>query len=78
MLESKVLKKKALDKELTLTVTRIGVNGRIVVEFRHESGKMVRQKSFQDTYSGRAEADEFAKSIKNTKELKKYFGLGDK
>jgi hypothetical protein len=78
MLESKVLKKKALDKELTLTVTKIGIAGRIVVEFRHESGKMVRQKTFPDTFEGRAEADKFSKSIKNTKDLRKYFGLGDK
>jgi hypothetical protein len=77
MLETKVLKKKALDKELTLTVSKIGMNSRIIVEFRHISGKMVRQKTFQDTFEGRAEADKFSKSIKNTKELRKYFGLGD-
>lgn len=77
-METKVLKKKNLDKELTLTVTKIGPFGRIIVEYRHVSGKMVRQKSFPDTYEGRADADNFAKSIKNTKELRKYFGLGDK
>ena len=75
MSENKVLKKKALDKELTLTVTKIDLGSKIVVEFRHVSGKMVRQKSFQDTYVGRAEADAFAKTIKNTKELRKYFGI---
>lgn len=75
MLENKVLKKKALDKELTLTVTKVDSGNKIVVEFRHVSGKMVRQKSFQDNYEGRAEADVFAKSIKNTKELRKYFGI---
>lgn len=75
MLESKVTKKKALDKELTLTVTETGPFGRIIVEFRHSSNKMVRQKTFQDTHQGRAEAETFSKSIKNTKELKKYFGI---
>lgn len=72
-MENKLLKDKALDAETKLTVTKI--NGRIVVEFRHNSGKMVKQRSFQDSYEGRKEAVTFSKTIKNTKDLRKYFGM---
>lgn len=74
MLESKS-KIKALGPELNLTTTKTGPYGRIIVEFKSVDGKMVRQKSFQDTHSGRKEADDFAKSIKNIKDLRKYFGI---
>lgn len=75
MLDTKVINKKALDKELTLTVTELVQSGRIMVEFRHSSNKMVRQKTFPNTYEGRADVEKFSKSIKNTKELRKYFGI---
>lgn len=73
--ENKILKKKKLDKELTLKVTQNEMSGRIFVEFASETGKMVLQKSFQNTYEGKKEADSFQKSIKSISDLKKYFGL---
>lgn len=78
MLENKVIKKKQLDEELVLTITKIGYyNTKITVEFTHVSGKMVVQKSFQDNFHGRADANKFSKSIKNIKDFRKYLGLGD-
>lgn len=74
--ENKVLKNKKLDKELTLKITQNEMSGRIFVEFSTESGKMVLQKSFQDTYEGKKEAQSFSKSIRSISDLKKYFGLG--
>jgi hypothetical protein len=75
MLGNKVIKKKSMNKELTLKVSKNEDNARIFVEFSSEDGKLVLQKSFQDTISGREDAEEFQKSIKTLKDLRKYFGL---
>lgn len=74
-IEYKVIKKKKLDKETNLKVLRNDALRRIAVEFSSDVCKMVIQKSFQDTYEGRAEAEEFQKTIKNTNDLKQYFGV---
>lgn len=75
---TKVLKNKKLDKELTLKMTQNLMSGRIFVEFSSESAKLVLQKSFQDTYEGNKAAQEFSKTIKSLKDLRKYFGLDKK
>jgi len=72
--ENKVIKKKKLDKELTLRVLQNEMSGRIFVEFASEDGKLIVQKSFQDNYEGNKEAAEFQKRFKTIKELRKYLG----
>ena len=76
--ENKVLKNKKLDKELTLRVMQNDANGRIFVEFASEGGKLLLQKSFQDTASGKKDAENFQKSIRSIADLMKYFGLEKK
>ncbi len=73
--ESKILKRKVLDKELRLKVSQNEMSGRIFVEFSTENGNMVVQKSFQDTYEGKLEAESFQKSMKNIRDFKKYLGI---
>jgi hypothetical protein len=72
---TKILKNKKLDKELTLKMSQNLMSGRIFVEFASENGRMVLQKSFQNTYDGNKEAQEFSKKFKSIKDLKKYFGI---
>jgi hypothetical protein len=72
-LEIKVLRKKKLDKELSLKVTKNEASERIFVEFSSKDGKMVLQRSFQDTYHGRLDADSFGESIKSIDELSAHF-----
>ena len=76
--DSKVLKSKKIDKELTLKVTQNGTGGRIFVEFSSEDGKLVTQKSFQDTYDGKKDCELFQKRFKSINDLKKYFGMDKK
>lgn len=76
--DSKVLKKKKIDKELTLKVTQNEMSGRIFVEFTSEDGKLVLQKNFQNTYDGKRESDLFQKRFKSINDLRKYFGLEKK
>ena len=73
LLDAKVLKKKKLDKDLNLKVTRNEANERIFVEFSSKDGKLVLQKSFQDTYQGRTDAKTFEEAFKSLDDLKKYF-----
>lgn len=76
--ENKILKNKKLDKDLTLKVTQNGMSGRIFVEFISETSRMVLQKSFQNTYEGKKEAESFQKSIKSIGDLRSYFGIKEK
>lgn len=71
----KILREKRLDTETTLKVTKNLMSGRIFVEFRCLTPKLVLQKNFQDSLDGKKQSQEFAKTIKNTKDLKKYFGI---
>lgn len=71
----KLVKEKQLDKDTKLKVTKNLMSGRIFVEFRSEDPKIVLQKNFQDSVSGKLESEVFAKSIKNTEQLKEYFGI---
>lgn len=77
-IENKVLKKKKIDKELTLKVTQNEMSGRIFVEFLSDDGKITLQKSFQNNYEGKKDSEKFSKSIKSIGDLRKYFGLDDK
>lgn len=74
-LEYRVLKNKKVDKELTMRVLKNPALSRIAVEFSSTACRMSVQKTFQDTYEGRVEAAEFEKTIKNTEDLKRYFGV---
>lgn len=71
----KVIKEKKLDKETKLKISQSLMTGRIFVEFTSTNPRIVLQKNFQDTYEGKLESDEFAKSIKNTSQLREYFGI---
>ena len=73
--DTKILKDKKLGKDLTLKVIQHSTNGRIFVEFISNDGKLVLQKSFQNTYEGEKESLVFQKSMKSIRDLKKYFGL---
>jgi hypothetical protein len=75
LLDVKVLKKKKLDRELNLKVSRNDASERIFVEFSSKDGKLVVQKSFQDTYLGRLEATTFEEKFKSIEELKIYFKM---
>lgn len=74
-LEYKVVKKKKIDKELTLRVLINHAAERILVEFSSKDGKIVLQKSFQDNYYGKEEAKAFETTIKSISELKSHFRL---
>jgi len=71
-LDIKVLKKKKLDKELNLKVTKNDATERIFVEFSSKDGKLVVQRSFQDTYYGRLEAEKFEESMKTIEDFQLY------
>lgn len=74
-IDTKVIKKVELDQETFLRFLRNEALSRISVEFSSTSSKLVLQKSFQDTYEGRREAEQFSKTITCTNDLKRYFGV---
>ncbi len=74
-IENQILKNLELSKGLLLKVTQNDMAGRILVEFKSEDGKLVLQKSFQNTVEGRMESAKFENKIKSLKDLKVYFGL---
>ncbi len=69
-LEYKVVRKKKVDKELTVQVLVNYAAERILVEFSSKDGKMILQKSFQDTFYGKEEAKQFENSLKSFDEFK--------
>ena len=71
----KLIEEKALDSNTTLVIKRNIMSGRIFVEFTSTGPKITLQKNFQDTYDGKRLSEEFANSIKSTKELRKYFNI---
>ena len=75
LLDVKVLKKKKLDKDLNLKVSKNDASERIFVEFSSKDGKLVVHKSFQDTYLGRMEATKFEETYKTIEELKAHFKM---
>ncbi len=72
-LEIKTIRKQKLDKDLTVKVTKQNAAERIFVEFSSKDGKLVLQRSFQDTYAGRKSAEEFENTFKSIDDLKKHF-----
>lgn len=74
----KLIKEKQLDKDTTLTVKQNLMSGRIFVEYTSENPRIVLQKNFPDSLDGKLESKTFMSSIKNSRDLKKYFGLTDK
>lgn len=73
-MEHKILKQKKLDKELNLKITEDPYMDRIYVEFSSDDKKLVLQRSFQNNYFGQIKSNEFAKSLKNLKDLQKRLG----
>jgi ribosomal protein S13 len=71
----KVIKSKKVDPETNMRVLRNDALSRIAVEFSSDTTKLKVQKSFQDTFQGRLDAEKFQKSIRSTKDLKSYFGI---
>lgn len=71
----KLVREKKLDKCTTLQVYKSLMNGRIFVEFNCANPNLTLQKNFQDSLDGKTKSEEFAKSIKNTTQLKQYFGI---
>ena len=71
----KLVKKKDLDDNTTLKITKNLMNGRLFVEFVSLSPKIVLQKNFENSMFGKIECDKFANSIKNIDDLKSYFGI---
>lgn len=72
-LDTKVVTKKKIDKELSLRVLKNDAAERIYVEFSSKDGKLVLQKSFQDTFYGKRDAQLFQDSLKSIDDLKNYF-----
>lgn len=77
-IENRVIKKKTINKEINLKVYKNDGAQRIFVEFSTLDGKMVLQKSFQSTFSGIKEAEDFQEMIKSLNDLKAYFGIKEK
>ena len=72
----RLLKEKIIDKEITLKISQNIMSGRLFVEFSYKGVPTITcQKSFQDSFSGRIEAEDFSKSIKNLDQLKERFGI---
>lgn len=76
-LDNKVIRKKKLDKELTLKVLHNEAAERIFVEFSSKDGKLVLQKSFQDNFYGTRDAKAFEVSLKSIDDLREYFRRKD-
>lgn len=74
-LEYKVVKKKKIDKEMTLRVLVNNAAERILVEFSSKDGKIILQKSFQDNFYGREQAKAFEGTLKSINELKAHFRI---
>lgn len=71
----KLLKEKKLDKNTSLKIKKNLMSGRIFVEFISLEPRLTLQKNFEDSLHGKQESEEFSKSIRNTEQLLKYFGL---
>jgi hypothetical protein len=71
----KLIREKSLDKETHLKITKNIMSGRIFVEFKSQNPNITLQKSFQDSIHGKLESEKFAKSIRNTAQLREYFGI---
>jgi hypothetical protein len=73
LLDVKVLRKKKVDKDLNVKVSQNEASERIFVEFSSKDGKLVVQRSFQDTYLGRKDAAAFEESFKSFDDFRAHF-----
>ena len=73
-MEYKVIKQKKLNKELNLKISEDHYMSRIYVEFSSDDRKLILQRSFQNTFKGQQESQEFSKSLKNLKDLENRLG----
>lgn len=74
-MEYKVKKQKKLNNELNLKIYEDHYNSRVYVEFSSDDKKLVLQRSFQNTFFGQQESEEFAKSLKTLNDLKNRLGF---
>lgn len=74
----KLLREKKIDDHTTLKVSKNLMSGRVFVEFVSDNPRIVLQKNFQDTMSGKLDSENFAKSIRSTRDLHVYFGIEKK
>ena len=70
-----IIKEKKLDKETIVKISRNLTSGRIFVEFVSNNPRIVLQKNFQNNMDGKKKSESFLKSIKNTDQLREYFGI---
>lgn len=72
---NKVVKTKKFGKNMVLQVSENEHSNRILVDFFTVDGKLKVQKTFQNNFEGKKQAQEFQKRFKSLEDLKKYFGL---
>ena len=70
--ETSLVKELEVDEGLNLRVTRSSYSERVYVEFKSTDGKLTLQKTFQDNFFGRKDAEKFEKSMKTLSDLKAY------
>lgn len=75
LLDNKIIKDKKLEGGLIIKVMKNSASERIFVEFSSPDGKLVLQRSYQDSFAGRLQAQTFESSFKSLNDLKKYFKL---
>lgn len=73
--ENKIVKTKKLGKSVILQVSENKQSNKILVDFSTIDGKLKVQKTFQNNFEGKKEANKFQKQFKSLNDLKKYFGL---
>lgn len=73
--ENKVIKTKKLGKNVILQISENEYSNRILVDFYTIDGKLKVQKTFQNNFEGKKEANKFQKKFKSLNDLRKYFGL---
>ena len=71
----KLIKSKEIDKDAFLKISKNLMSRRIFVEFSCKNPNLMIQKNFEDSLSGKKQADTFSKSIKNAEQIRKHFGI---
>lgn len=75
LLDNKLVKQETLDGGLIVKVMKNGPSERIFVEFSSPDGRLVVQKSYQDSFAGRLQADIFKERFKSLTDLKTYLKI---
>lgn len=73
--ETSLIKELQIEEQLVLTVSRNVHSERVYVQFKSADGKITLQKTFQDNFFGRKDAEKFEKSINSLAELKTYLRM---